>query len=42
MRLLKQLQKDKGCQILVSSHSEIIWDAFKDKGFISLTELVIR
>jgi len=42
MRLLKQLQKDKGCQILVSSHSEIIWDAFKDKGFISLTELVIK
>jgi len=42
MRLIKQLQKDKGCQILVSSHSEIIWEAFKDKGFISLTELVIR
>jgi ABC-type Mn2+/Zn2+ transport system ATPase subunit len=42
MRLLKQLQQDKSCQILVSSHSEIIWAAFKDKGFISLTELVIR
>ena len=41
MKLLKQLQKDKGCQILVSSHSEIVWDAFEDKGFISLTELVI-
>jgi ABC-type Mn2+/Zn2+ transport system ATPase subunit len=41
MKLLKQLQKDKGCQILISSHSEIVWDAFEDKGFISLTELVI-
>ncbi|HIE02693.1 MAG TPA: hypothetical protein EYP59_20825 [Thiotrichaceae bacterium] len=41
MKLLKQLQKDKGCQILVSSHSEIVWDAFEDKGFLSLTELVI-
>jgi len=41
MKLLKQLQKDKGCQILVSSHSETIWDTFKDKGFISLTKLVI-
>jgi len=41
MKILKQLQKDKGCQILISSHSEIVWDAFEDKGFISLTELVI-
>lgn len=41
MRLLKQLQKDKDCQIIISSHSEIIWDYFEDKGFISLTELVI-
>jgi ABC-type lipoprotein export system ATPase subunit len=41
IRLLKQLQKDKNCQIIVSSHSEIIWNAFEDKGFISLTELVI-
>lgn len=41
IRLLKQLQKDKSCQIIVSSHSEIIWNAFEDKGFISLTELVI-
>ncbi|WP_069472410.1 AAA family ATPase [Candidatus Marithrix sp. Canyon 246] len=41
MRLLKQLQKDTDCQIIISSHSEIIWDQFKDKGFISLTELVI-
>jgi len=36
MRLLKQLQQDKGCQIVVSSHSEIIWEAFEDKSFISL------
>jgi len=43
MKLIKQLQiqKDKGCQIFVSSHSKTIWDAFEEKGFISLTELVI-
>ena len=41
MRLLKQLQKDTDCQIIISSHSEIIWDSFEEKGFISLTELVI-
>ncbi|MCK5716476.1 MAG: AAA family ATPase [Thiomargarita sp.] len=41
IRLIKQLQSEKGCQIMISSHSDIIWNAFKDKGFISLTELVI-
>lgn len=41
MRLLKQLQKDKDCQIIISSHSEIIWNHFEEQGFISLTELVI-
>jgi ABC-type Mn2+/Zn2+ transport system ATPase subunit len=41
MRLLKQLQTDTDCQIIISSHSEIIWDSFEEKGFISLTELVI-
>ncbi|CAN2039313.1 AAA domain-containing protein [Candidatus Magnetomoraceae bacterium gMMP-15] len=41
IKLLFQLQKDKGCQILVSSHSEIIWDAFKNRGLIDLTEVVL-
>jgi ABC-type Mn2+/Zn2+ transport system ATPase subunit len=41
MRLLRQLQQDKGCQILVSSHSETIWNTFEDKGFIDLTEMAI-
>ncbi len=37
MRLLRQLQKDKACQIIVSSHSKII---FKEKGLINLTKMV--
>jgi ABC-type lipoprotein export system ATPase subunit len=41
MRLLKQLQEDKGCQILVSSHSEIIWNTFKEQEIIDLTEMVM-
>jgi len=41
MTLLSQLQKDKGCQIIVSSHSDIIWNFFKSKGFIDLTEMVM-
>lgn len=41
MRLLKQLQKDKGCQILISSHSRIVWRTFEEKAIIDLTELVM-
>ncbi len=41
IRLLKQLQKDKGCQILVSSHSRIIWNTFKEQEIIDLTEVVM-
>lgn len=41
MKLLFQLQRDKGCQIIVSSHSEIIWNTFKDRGLIDLTEMVL-
>ncbi|MFK5970804.1 MAG: AAA family ATPase [Candidatus Marithrix sp.] len=41
MRVIKQLQKDKGCQILISSHSRITWNAFKEQEIIDLTELVI-
>ena len=42
IKLLFQLQRDKGCQIMVSSHSEIVWDSFKDRGLIDLTEMVIQ
>jgi ABC-type lipoprotein export system ATPase subunit len=41
MSLLKQIQKDKGCQIILSSHSEIIWNTFGDKGLIDLTDVVL-
>jgi len=41
IKLLFQLQKDKGCQIIVSSHSEIVWDFFKERGLIDLTEMVL-
>jgi ABC-type branched-subunit amino acid transport system ATPase component len=41
MKLLFKLQKDKGCQILVSSHSDIIWNKFDNKGLIDLTEMVL-
>ena len=41
MKLLNQLQKDKKCQIIVSSHSDIIWNNFKNKGLIDLTEIVL-
>ncbi len=37
IKLIKQLQKDKGCQILMSSHSEIIWNAFEEQEIIDLT-----
>jgi len=41
MALLTQLQKDKGCQIIVSSHSDIVWKCFDSKGLIDLTEMVM-
>ncbi len=41
MVLLTQLQKDKGCQIIVSSHSDIVWKCFDSKGLIDLTEMVM-
>jgi len=41
MKLLKQLQKDKCCQIIVSSHSDVIWNTFNNKGLIDLTEMVL-
>ncbi len=41
INLLFQLQKDKGCQIIVSSHSEIVWDFFKERGLIDLTGMVL-
>ena len=41
MRLLRQLQEDKCCQIMVSSHSEIIWNTFEEQAIIDLTEMVM-
>jgi ABC-type branched-subunit amino acid transport system ATPase component len=41
MELLIQLQKDKGFQILVSSHSDIVWSKFENQGLIDLTEMVL-
>jgi len=38
---IKLLQKEKSCQVIVSSHSDIIWKNFKDKGLIDLTETVL-
>jgi len=39
--LLTQLQKDTDCQIIVSSHSEIIWRMFDSQGLIDLTSVVM-
>jgi ABC-type lipoprotein export system ATPase subunit len=39
MKLIRELQKEKGFQIIVSSHSEIIWQEFKT-GLIDLTGMV--
>jgi ABC-type lipoprotein export system ATPase subunit len=41
MMLLTQLQKDTDCQIIVSSHSEIIWRMFDSQGLIDLTSVVM-
>jgi len=41
MMLLTQLQKDTDCQIIVSSHSEIIWRMFDTQGLIDLTSVVM-
>jgi ABC-type lipoprotein export system ATPase subunit len=38
--LIKNLQKEKNCQIIVSSHSDIIWSQFETRGLIDLTEMV--
>lgn len=41
IHLIKKLQKEKGCQIIISSHSEIIWNFFNTQGLIDLTEMVL-
>ncbi|CAG1021917.1 hypothetical protein MTYM_01346 [Methylococcales bacterium] len=41
IKLIRNLQKEKGCQIIVSSHSEIIWRNFESKGLIDLTGTVL-
>jgi ABC-type lipoprotein export system ATPase subunit len=41
IRLIFKLQKEKECQIIVSSHSEIVWKMFESQGLIDLTEMVL-
>lgn len=41
IKLLNQLQKEKGCQIIVSSHSRVIWNTFPERGLINLTKMVM-
>jgi len=40
INLLFALQKEKGCQIILTSHSEVVWDFFAERGLIDLTEVV--
>jgi ABC-type lipoprotein export system ATPase subunit len=40
IKLIYQLQADKGCQIIVSSHSDFIWKIFDSQGLIDLTGTV--
>jgi ABC-type lipoprotein export system ATPase subunit len=39
--LISKLQKEKDCQIILSSHSEIVWRYFDKKGLIDLTQMVL-
>lgn len=39
--VMKKLQTEKQCQIIITSHSEIVWSAFETKGLIDLTEMVL-
>ncbi|MDM8514744.1 ATP-binding protein [Desulfobacterales bacterium HSG16] len=41
MRIIIQLQKEKKCQIIISSHSVNIWKAFKEESIIRLTEVIM-
>lgn len=40
IKMLRELQQEKGCQIIVTSHSDIIWNAFEEKSIIRLTEVL--
>ncbi|WP_272126953.1 ATP-binding protein [Spirulina sp. CS-785/01] len=40
IKMLRELQREKGCQIVVTSHSDIIWNAFEEKSIIRLTEVL--
>ncbi|QTA82209.1 AAA ATPase-like domain-containing protein [Desulfonema limicola] len=40
MEIIIKIQKEKKCQIIISSHSVNIWRAFKDEAIIRLTEVV--
>lgn len=41
IRIIQSIQREKDCQIIVSSHSDIVWSAFENKGLIDLTQLVV-
>jgi len=38
MQIIKKIQQEKNCQLIVSSHSEFIWNEFKEKAIIDLTK----
>ncbi len=40
MKIIKQLQQERKFQVVVSSHSRFIWNAFEEKSRIRLTEVV--
>ncbi len=40
MKIIKQIEMEKRCQIVVSSHSKFIWNAFEEKSIIRLNEVI--
>lgn len=40
MRIICQIQREKNCQIILSSHSRFIWNFFSDKSIIRLNEVI--
>ncbi len=40
MRIINQIQKEKHCQIILSSHSRFIWNSFSEKSIIRLNEVI--
>ncbi len=40
MRIIHQIQKEKNCQIILSSHSRFIWNFLNEKSIIRLNEVI--